>query len=167
MPEAKHQLAAIMFTDIVGYTAIMGKDAQKAMKLLENNLSIQKPLIEQHQGKLLKTIGDGLLVAFNSAIGAVKCAKEIQNKLKDDVDLNIRVGIHIGDVLFKDGDVFGDAVNIASRIEAFAQEGEIAVTEAVYQNIKNHDGISTEFIKEERLKNVEESIKIYRVSDNP
>jgi len=165
MSETRRQLAAIMFTDIVGYTSLMGKDEQRAIRLLDKNLSIQKPLIEQHQGKLLKEIGDGLLSSFNSVIEAVKCAIEIQDKLKDDSQLNVSVGIHTGDVLFRDGDVFGDGVNIASRIEAIAEEGEIVVSEAVYQNIKNQEGISTEFIKEKHFKNVEESIKIYRVSD--
>ncbi len=141
MPEATHQLAAIMFTDIVGYTALMGEDEQKAIRLLDKNLSIQKPLIEQHQGKLLKEIGDGLLSSFNSAIEAVKCAIEIQDKLKDDPELNIRVGIHTGDVLFRDGDVLGDGVNIASRIESLASSGDILVSESVYNSIKNQEGI--------------------------
>jgi len=165
MPEATHQLAAIMFTDIVGYTTLMGKDEQQAIRLLDKNLSIQKPLIEQHQGKLMKEIGDGLLCSFNSVIEAVKCAMEIQHKLKDDLELNIRVGIHTGDVLFRDGDVLGDGVNIASRLESLASSGEILVSEAVYKNIKNQEGIQTEFVKEETLKNVAEPVKIYKVSD--
>jgi len=164
MSEATHQLAAIMFTDIVGYTALMGEGEQRAIRLLDKNLSIQKPLIEQHKGKLLKEIGDGLLSSFNSVIEAVKCAIEIQDKLKDEPELNIRVGIHIGDVLFRDGDVLGDGVNIASRIESLASSGEILVSEAVYNSIKNQEGIHTEFVKEEILKNVEKPIEIYKVS---
>ena len=165
MPEqTHHQLAAIMFTDIVGYTALMGEDEQKAIRLLDKNLSIQKPLIEQHQGKLLKEIGDGLLSSFSSVIEAVKCAIEIQDKLKDDPELNIRVGIHLGDVLFRDGDVLGDGVNIASRIESLASSGEILVSESVYNSIKNQEGIHTGFLKEEILKNVVEPVKIYKVS---
>ena len=165
MPEqTHHQLAAIMFTDIVGYTALMGEDEQKAIRLLDKNLSIQKPLIEQHQGKLLKEIGDGLLSSFSSVIEAVKCAIEIQDKLKDDPELNIRVGIHLGDVLFRDGDVLGDGVNIASRIESLASSGEILVSESVYNSIKNQEGIHTGFLKEEILKKVVETVKNYKVS---
>jgi len=164
MPEATHQLAAIMFTDIVGYTKLMGEDEQRAIRLLDENLAIQKPLIEQHQGKLLKEMGDGLLASFNSAIEAVKCAIEIQDKLKDEPELNISVGIHIGDILFRDGDILGDGVNIASRIESLASSGEILVSESVYDCIKNQAGIHSEFVKEETLKNVVEPVKIYKVS---
>jgi len=158
-----HQLAAIMFTDIVGYTALMGKDEQKALKLLEKNQSIQRNLIEQYHGKLLKEMADGLMSSFNSVIDAVQCAIGIQIGFREDVDLNIKIGIHLGDVLFKEGDIFGDGVNIASRIEALAQKGEILVSESVYLNVKNQQGIHTEFVREEHLKNVEEPVKIYKV----
>ncbi|MCZ6693712.1 MAG: adenylate/guanylate cyclase domain-containing protein, partial [Bacteroidetes bacterium] len=152
-----------MFTDIVGYTALMGKDEQKALKLLEKNQSIQRNLIEQYHGKLLKEMADGLMSSFNSVIDAVQCAIGIQIGFREDVDLNIKIGIHLGDVLFKEGDIFGDGVNIASRIEALAQKGEILVSESVYLNVKNQQGIHTEFVREEHLKNVEEPVKIYKV----
>ena len=89
-----HQLAAILFTDIVGYTAMMGDDESKALQLLDRNRSIQKPAIENHNGKLRKEMGDGILASFNSVIDAVECGKEIQEALKNDQELNVRIGIH-------------------------------------------------------------------------
>ncbi|MEE9464169.1 MAG: adenylate/guanylate cyclase domain-containing protein [Candidatus Neomarinimicrobiota bacterium] len=114
------KLAAIMFTDIVGYTALMGEDEAKALQLLQKNRGLLKPIIEQFHGEWLKEIGDGTLSSFNSAVEAVNCALAIQHVLKDDPDLKLRIGIHVGDVVFEEGDVFGDGVNIASRIEPLA-----------------------------------------------
>jgi len=164
MPEATRQLAAIMFTDIVGYTALMGKNEQQALALLHKNREIQKHCIEKYNGKWLKEMGDGTLLSFNTITDAVHCAIEIQKSAEEEPELRLRIGVHLGEVLFEGEDVFGDGVNIASRIEAIAQEGEIVVSEAVYQNIKNQEGIQTEFIKEEQLKNVEEPVKIYRIN---
>ena len=163
MSESIRQLAAIMFTDIVGYTALMGKDEFRAFQLLDKNRSIQKPLINQHNGHLIKEIGDGMLASFNSALDAVECATEIQHALNDDQELNLRLGIHLGDITFKDGDVFGDGVNIASRIQELAKPGDILVSESVYKNIKNHPDIDVKFLREEKLKNVEDPVRIYHV----
>ncbi len=110
MPDAIHHLAAIMFTDIIGYTTLVGQDEQKAVRVLEKNLQIHKRLIKQYHGELIKEIGDGLMSSFGSAIDAVNCAVAIQQELKDDPDFSIRTGIHLGDVMLKDGDVFGDGV---------------------------------------------------------
>ena len=163
MPEATRQLAAIMFTDIVGYTALMGRDEQKALALLKKNKEIHERLITQYNGKLLKEIGDGILASFNSVSGAVYCAGAIQ-KAASVEDLNLRIGIHEGEVVFQDNDVFGDGVNIASRIEALATTGEILLSESAYKNIKNKEGIRAEFVKEATLKNIDETVRIYRVS---
>ena len=157
------QLAAIMFTDIVGYTAIMGKDEQKAFGMLKRNRQIQRPLIEHHHGKFLKEMGDGILASFHTVSDAVYCALEIQNKSKKEASYLLRIGIHLGEVVFEKGDVFGDGVNIASRLQSHASEGEILVSESVYRNISNKKGLEVEFVKEEMLKNVDTPIKIYSV----
>lgn len=162
MPQI-HQLAAIMFTDIVGYTALMGKDEQKAMKLLKFNRDLQKPLVEEYHGKWLKEMGDGALVSFPSASEAVFCALKIQEGLKDNNDLNLRIGIHVGEIILEDGDVFGDGVNIASRLESLAPIGRVWISESVNRNIQNKQGIETLFIKEKQLKNVKEPVRIYEV----
>ena len=102
----ERKLAAIMFTDIAGYTAQMSKDEARAMELLKEKESILKPLLKEYKGTFVKEIGDGTLSYFESAVNAATCAVKLQETTYDDKDMNIRVGIHIGDIVFKDGDVF-------------------------------------------------------------
>ena len=158
------QLAAIMFTDIVGYTALMGNDEDKALELLRKNRMVQRPIIEKYSGRWLKEIGDGVLASFNTVSDAVNCAIDIQKACKSDADFNLRIGIHQGEVVFEGEDVFGDGVNIASRLEALAPTGGIWISDSVNSNIKNKQGMETRFIKEEQLKNVKDPVRIYEVS---
>ena len=157
------QLAAIMFTDIVGYTALMERNEQRAFQLLDENREVQRPLIEKFNGKWLKEMGDGILASFTTVSDAVYCACAIQSACENNPELSVRIGIHEGEVVFRDGDVFGSGVNIASRLESIAEVGGILVSGSVYRNIKNKEGIKAEFLKEETLKNVDEPIKIYQV----
>ena len=157
------QLAAIMFTDIVGYTALMGEDEQKAFELLKKNRSVQRPIIEKFNGRWLKEIGDGVLASFPTVTDAVYCAATIQKTCENEPDLKLRIGIHLGEVIFESNDVFGDGVNIASRLEPLAPIGGILVSESVSRNIENKKGIKIEFLREEKLKNVKHSVKIYQV----
>ncbi len=163
MPSTR-QLAAIMFTDIVGYTALMGKDEQKAFELLKKNRQIQKPIIEQFNGRWIKELGDGVMASFNTVSDAVNAAIKIQEACNTAKDFQLRIGIHLGEVVFENDDVFGDGVNIASRIQALAPPGGIWVSESVHNNVSNKKDIRTEFIKEETLKNVKEPVRIYKVS---
>ena len=162
MPQSR-QLAAIMFTDIVGFTALMGEDEQRAFDLLRINRQLQKPAIEKFGGRWIKEIGDGVLASFSTATDAVKCAISIQQSCADTPDLKLRIGIHLGDVVFENKDVFGDGVNIASRIQAIAAPGEIYISESVYNNVANKQDINTRFVKQETLKNVKEPVKIYKI----
>src|SRR5205085_8356435 len=114
------QLAAIMFTDIVGYTALMGTNEQKAFELLKKNRQIQKPIIEELNGKFIKELGDGILASFNTVTDAVYAAIKIQERCNAAKDFQLRIGIHLGEVVFENEDVFGDGVNIASRIQSVA-----------------------------------------------
>jgi Predicted integral membrane protein len=157
------QLAAIMFTDIVGYTALMGDDEKKAFEMLRKNRQLQKPLVEQYNGKWIKELGDGVLASFQTVTDAVSCAVKIQQACSDVKDLNLRIGIHLGEVVFEDNDVFGDGVNIASRLQALAPVGGIFISETVFRNIENQKEIKTEFVKEEILKNVKHPVKIYQL----
>src|SRR5262245_25724500 len=129
MPQTR-QLAAIMFTDIVGYTALMGNDEKKAFELLSLNRSIQKPIIEKNNGKWIKEMGDGAMTSFNTASDAVNAAMQIQEACNATDDFKLKIGIHLGEVVFvrkdspkesltfgENDDVYGDGVNIASRIE--------------------------------------------------
>ena len=120
------QLAAIMFTDIVGYTALMGNDEQKAFQLLKKNRELQKPIIEKFNGRWIKELGDGVMASFNTVSDAVNAAIKIQETCTAAKDFQLRIGIHLGEVVFEDNDVFGDGVNIAARIQAAAKPGTIS-----------------------------------------
>jgi len=162
MPTSRH-LAAIMFTDIVGYTALMGEDERKAFDLLRKNRNIQQPLIKKHSGAWIKEIGDGVLASFHTVTDAVICAIEIQKACGNINDLKLRIGIHLGEVVFENNDVFGDTVNIASRLQALAPIGGIHISESVHKNIANKKGITSRFICEETLKNVPEPVKVFEI----
>ena len=136
-PQIERKLAAIMFTDIAGYTALSAKDETKALELLDTQKQILTPIIEEFNGTLHKEMGDGLLFTFPTVTEAVKCGIKIQEQTKDNNDLNLRVGIHEGEITLKDGDALGDDVNVASRIEAFAPSGGIAISSKVQQNISS------------------------------
>jgi len=157
------QLAAIMFTDIVGYTALMGEDEQNAFELLHKNRQLQRPIIEKYGGTWIKELGDGVLASFHTATDAVLCATEIQNACSNINDLKLRVGIHLGEVVFEDSDVFGDGVNIAARLQALAPVGGIWISEPVHKNVANKKEIKTKFAGEQVLKNVKEPVRIYEV----
>ncbi len=165
MPQSR-QLAAIMFTDIVGYTALMGEDEQKAFELLDKNRQLQKPLIEQYDGTWIKELGDGVMASFHTVSDAVYAAIKIQNDCNRSGDFQLRIGIHLGEVIFENEDVFGDGVNIASRIQAIAPVGGIWVSESVHLNVVNKKGIETRFVKSEKLKNVKKPVKIYEIKSS-
>src|SRR6266540_673608 len=160
---SSRQLAAIMFTDIVGYTALMGSNERKAFEVLKKNRLIQKPVIEEFNGKFIKELGDGILASYDTVSDAVYAAIKIQEKCNAAKDFQLRIGIHLGEVVFENDDVFGDGVNIASRIQSIAKPGCIYVSESVHDNVSNKKDINTKFIKEEKLKNVKEPVRMYEV----
>lgn len=157
------QLAAILFTDIAGYTAMMGEDEHKALGLLKENRNIHKPFIDHYNGKWIKEMGDGILASFSTVTDAVQCACSITKASREIEGLNLRIGIHLGEVLFENNDIFGDGVNIASRLQSNAPIGGIWVSESVHNNIINKKGITTSFVKEEVLKNVKAPVRVYEV----
>ena len=160
------QLAAIMFTDIVGYTALMGDNEEAAFDLLNKNRLLQKPLIEQYGGKWIKELGDGVLATFATVTDAVNCACSIIKGCETIIGLKLRIGIHQAEVVFENNDVFGDGVNIASRLQSVAPLGGICISDTVRNNIVNRKEILTRFIKEENLKHVKEPIRIYEIVIN-
>ena len=164
MPEQTHRHAAIMFTDIVGYTALMGADEDKAFEVLKKNQEIHNDLIKQFNGTLIKEMGDGMLISFNLASDAVRCAIEIQKACKEQ-DIPLRIGIHEGEMVFagSDTDVLGDGVNIASRLQEDAKKGCIHISSSVYKNVRNKADINTRFVEERTFKNVAEPVKVYQV----
>lgn len=163
MPEHSHQLAAILFADIVNYTAMMQEDENAALEKITRFRHVIDIIVEELEGKIIQYYGDGCLVLFNSATDAVEFAKLLQTDFNEEPKVPVRIGIHMGDVLLRDGNVFGDVVNIASRIQALASAGGIYISEMVYRNIANKKGMDSVFIKEEKLKNVRTPIRIYEV----
>ncbi len=158
-----HRLAAILFTDIVGYTAMMGQDEKKAFDVLKINREIHKAILEQYHGHWIKELGDGIMASFESANNAALAAMQIQKACRERGLFQLRIGIHLADVVFENDDVFGDGVNIAARIQAMAPIGGIWVSESVHQNLVNKQDIRSEFVKAVRLKNVPEPVRVYRI----
>ncbi len=162
MATTTRKLAAIMFTDIVGYTALMGSDEDKAFEVLQKNREIHSEFIKQFHGTLIKEMGDGMLISFDLASDAVRCAIEIQKACKEQ-GIPLKIGIHEGEVVFEENDVLGDGVNIAARIQDNTDAGCIMISGAVYNDIKNKDGIHSIFAGEKIFKNVREPMKVYRI----
>lgn len=160
---SERRLAAIMFTDIVGYTALMGQDENNALDVVHKNIEIQKPLIEKHHGKWLKEMGDGTMARFTSALDAVNCAIEIQSEADYKLPAQLRIGIHLGDITIEKDEIYGDGVNVASRIESAADPGSIFISEALYGAIKRVSSIRAQFQGERKLKNVAEPVRMYKI----
>ncbi|MGP8077890.1 MAG: adenylate/guanylate cyclase domain-containing protein [Thermoplasmata archaeon] len=137
------RLAAIMFTDMVGYTASAQADEKTALALRKEQEDLIRPVLAAHHGREVKSIGDGLLIEFESALKATECAVGIQRRLHQRngktgiTPIYLRIGIHIGDVEPQGTDIFGDAVNIAARVEPLTEPGGICLTGAVYEQVQN------------------------------
>ena len=163
-------LAAIMFTDVVGFSAIMHKDESAALELLDNHNKIVQPIVIKYNGTILKPQADGYLMKFSSAVDAVRCGKDIQKEISiynkeinENENILLRIGIHLGDVVLTENDIFGDGVNIASRLEPLADPGGICISQTVYDQIKNKVEIQTLDLGPADLKNIDSKINIYKV----
>lgn len=168
--ERQRRLAAIMFTDLVGYSSLAQQDEALALKLLEEHRRLLRPIFTEHSGTEIKTTGDGFLVEFASSLQAVECSLAIQRHVRSrnaiersERQFQIRIGIHLGDVEPSEGDVFGDGVNIASRIEPFAPKGGICVSEDVARQVQNKLSTSLKSLGKQTLKHIEEPLTLYRV----
>src|SRR5215467_10183674 len=166
----ERKLAAIMFTDMVGYSALSQRDDKLALELLEEHRRLLREIFPRFNGVEIKTIGDAFLVEFNSALEAAQCAIEIQRALghrNHDVPaerhIELKIGIHIGDVVHRDGDVFGDGVNIASRIEPLAGAGGICVSMDVERQIRNTLDARFEKLAPTELKNISVPMDLFRI----
>ncbi len=163
MPDHSHQLAAILFADVVGYTAMMQEDEEVAVGKINRFRHSLESIAEELNGKIIQYYGDGALLLFQSSTDAAEFAKVLQMEINEPPVIPVRIGIHMGEVLLQKGNVFGDVVNIASRIQALAPPGGIYVSEIVYQNIANKKGLESVFIKQEKLKNVNDPVRIFEV----
>ena len=154
------KLKAIVFTDIVNFSQLSAMDEERALEFIDMQIQILKPIVRKYNGDWLKEIGDGLLFSFNSSIDAVQCSIEIQRKLKNITEFKIRIGIHQGDIFIKNNDIFGDDVNIASRVESFAPSGGISISDKVYNDISGVKEIKTSFIGHRKLKGITQETKV-------
>ncbi|MBI3859575.1 MAG: hypothetical protein HY296_04975 [Thaumarchaeota archaeon] len=168
--QAERRLAAIMFTDVVGYTTLAQANEAEAMKRLEEHRAILRGIFPLYNGKEVKTIGDAFLIEFPSALQAVTCSIEIQRQMRDrnaglsdEKQVQIRVGVHVGDVIHAQGDILGDAVNVSSRIEPLAPAGGVCISEQVYDHVRNKIDNPLERIEGKTLKNVKLPIEVYRI----
>ena len=159
-----------MFTDVVGYSSLTQKDEALAMNLLEEHRKLVRRFVLMHNGREVKTIGDGFLLEFASALEAVRCAFDIQESLHELApdqmalkQIKLRIGIHLGDIIQSRSDVFGDSINIASRIEPLSPPGGICVSEQVYDQIRNKFEFPLASLGKQKLKNIEQEIEVYNV----
>jgi class 3 adenylate cyclase len=159
----EREILVIMFSDIVNYTGLMNSDEHKALKILENNRANHMLYIQKNHGKILKEMGDGILVSFKSVLNAVNAAMDLQQAMSQNEDYQLRIGIHMGEVINSGNDIFGDGVNIASRIQGVAEPGGIVISEVVYQNVRNKLSATPALIGDKKLKNVAGTVKLYQL----
>ncbi|MCB9265292.1 MAG: tetratricopeptide repeat protein [Lewinellaceae bacterium] len=164
MPRSR-QLAAIMFTDIKGYTALMQQNEEKALQARNKHRQVFNSTTEKYKGRILQYYGDGTLSIFDSAIDAVKCGIEMQLGFLEEPAIPVRIGIHTGEVFFSDEEIVGDSVNVASRIESLAVPGSVFVSDKVYDEIKNQKSILTTRLNTFKLKNVERPVEVFAISN--
>ena len=159
------QLAAIMFTDIVGYTTMMQANEPKAVAVIKHYNSSLERLVSQYNGQVLNYYGDGSLCIFPNATDAANCAVDLQKELKKDPGVPLRIGLHIGEVFFENEKALGDGVNVASRIQSLGQENTILVSGEFYDKIKNNPSFSTVSLGRFEFKNVVTSLEVFAVSN--
>ena len=159
------QLAAIMFADMTGYTAMMQEDEQKAKILRDRQRQTLEKFIPAHNGRIIQYFGDGTLSIFDSAINAVRSAIDIQNELQKDPKVSLRIGIHSGDIVYDHQGVYGDSVNLASRIEALSVPGSVLISGKVFDEVKNQKEIKTVSLGKFSLKNVKERVEVFAIAN--
>ncbi|NND34645.1 MAG: NINE protein [Saprospiraceae bacterium] len=161
---SQRQLAAIMFTDISGFSAMMQDDESHAREVLQRHRSVLEQTHKSLGGNVLQYIGDGTLSIFNSAVAAVECAVAMQVELRQAPYVPLRIGIHTGDITYDENGAFGDGVNVSSRVERLCLPGAVYITEKVYDDIKNHAWLDAIRLGKFRLHNINSSIDLYAIS---
>lgn len=169
------KLAAILAADVVGYSRLVGLDEAGTLAAVKScRTELIEPSTTRHGGHIVKLMGDGILAEFPSAAAAVECADDIQagmarrgTDIADDRRILLRIGVNLGDIVFEDGDIFGDGVNIAARLEARADSGGILMSGAVYDQVRNKLDLAFESVGELDLKNIAEPIRAYKVAADP
>ena len=171
MSESNAQLAAIVFTDIVGYSRLMEEDESRTIRLLKEHNGIVLPLIEEHGGEVVDAIGDGLFLLFPTLRNAILCSVAVQHTLgarneqvPESEQFQLRIGIHLGEILREEGRAFGNGINIAARIQPYARPGGVCVTEDVYRHAANAVPHTFSPIGKKPLKNISREMTLYEVT---
>ncbi len=162
-PSERH-LAAILFTDIVDYTALMGRDEALGRRLRARHRAVVGELAPLYGGEIVDENGDELVSCFGSAVDAVNCALRTQERLRGEPDLRVRAGIHLGDVVSEGGRMYGDALNLAARVRAVAEPGGLCVTSEVWQAVRNQPNFDSQALPPQELKNVDRPVSLYTIS---
>lgn len=160
------RLSAIMFTDLMGYTALMEKDESAALELVKKNRDLHQQAIQKHNGQLVKELGDGFMATFDNILEAISCAREIQIESKTrEFDIPLRIGLHYGDITIENEDIFGHGVNMASRIQAIADPGGVYISESIHELIEDQKDYNTQFMGAIPLKNIKDPVPVYALKD--
>ncbi len=162
---SNRRLAAIMFCDIAGYTAMMQRDEREGLIKSNRYREVLRRQVERHQGKIVQHYGDGSLSVFHSAVQSVSCALAIQQALREEPRVPLRIGIHLGDIVLQEDDIYGDGVNIASRIEAIGEAGSVLFSESIYSHIRNHPDLPAALLGDFQFKNVETPVRVYALTN--
>src|SRR6266404_6876421 len=168
----ERRLAAILVADVVGYSRLMETDEAGTLAVLkERRRAIVDPLVKKHRGRIVKLMGDGVLVEFGSAVNAVECAVELQAAMDianagaaEGQRIVLRAGVNLGDVMVEGSDLYGDGVNIAARLEALAEPGAVYVSQTVFNHVRGKVALEFESLGERSLKNIAEPLQVYKVS---
>src|SRR5215469_14264740 len=167
----ERRLTAILAADVAGYSRLMGADEEGTLAQLKTHRrDLLDPKINEHRGRIVKTTGDGMLVEFASAVDAVRCAVAVQrgmaalnSEVAEDRRIEFRVGVNVGDIIIDGGDIFGDGVNVAARLESLAEPGGICVSGRVQEDTRGKVDIAFEDLGEQQLKNIAWPVRVYRV----
>src|SRR5690242_6102067 len=170
-PRADRRLAAILAADLVGYSRLVERDeAGTLARLKAHRKEFIEPLIAEHHGRIVKLTGDGALCEFGSVVDAVACAVLIQKGMAErergvpeEERVRFRIGVNLGDVVLEDGDLYGDGVNIAARLEQLAEPGGICVSGTAYDHLRGKLACDLEYLGERQVKNIERPVRVYRV----
>src|SRR6266851_7257831 len=167
----QRRLAAVLAADVAGYSRLMGLDEEGTLSRLKAvRKALVDPTIAAHRGRIVKTTGDGMLVEFASAVDAVRCAIEVQHGIAGQsadrlphTRIEFRIGIHVGDIIFDDNDIFGDGVNIAARLEGIAEPGGVCISDDTYRQVRGKVEIACDDLGPQTLKNIAEPVRAWRI----
>src|SRR5271170_8115151 len=166
----ERRLAAVLAADAAGYSRLMGVDEEGTLaRLNAHRREFLEPTVAEHNGRIVKRTGDGTLIEFGSAVDATRCAIQTQRGMAQrnadvpaDLRIEIRIGIHVGDIIIEEGDIFGDGVNIAARLEGIAEPGGICISDDTFRQVRGKIDAAFEDGGDQHLKNIDHPVRVYR-----